>query len=272
MNVGKTHSQDACAELLGRFFVDPGELLAALAPEGWERSPIAKIFHATVEQLEAERTAMRRNLASLLARPEREGELPEEVEQKTSAAPVEPEREVVELVGGALWDIFSNNHTVIDRQGSAYDLGSFRASAAVIAETINRRYPLRQAAYDYLDFYMGTALRGGRADLRPVYRWIFGRLREANCDWIYAFPRLYLLDLGTREEQEDGLDYDPSRAVRAELDRADREREAQALAEELERAYREAIAEARRRPLPAVVAAYRDVFGALPAGWPHPDM
>ncbi len=47
---------------------------------------------------------------------------------------------MLEFIGMALWDVFSQNHKVIDAAGTAYDLGSFRASAGFIAESINRRY------------------------------------------------------------------------------------------------------------------------------------
>ena len=272
MNVENAHSEDGCVELLGRFLLDPAELLDALAPEGWERSPLVGIFHPSAEQVQAERRAVRENLASLLGRSGQEDELPEEFGLQRVTRPLEPEREVLDLVGCALWDVFSNNHTVVDGAGRAYELGTWRASAAIIAETMNRRYVESEARYDYLEFYMGTAFLGRRADLRPVYRWIFARLKEAECDWIYSFPRLHLVDLGSREEPEDALAYDPSRAVQAELDRAERERETWAFEQELESAYREAVEDARRRPLPAAVAAYRDVYGKLPVGWPHPDM
>lgn len=172
----------------------------------------------------------------------------------------------------ALWDVFSQNHSVVDRDGAPYDLGSFRASAAFIAEAVHRRYPQLGRRYGYLDFYMGTALCGHRADLRPVYRWIFKRLKEEGCDWHYSFPRLYLVEFSAEDDAGGFLDYDPSDAFRSNLERAERAEEREALAEALERDHREAIRRARHEPLPATVAAYRDVFGRLPEGWPHLDM
>jgi len=45
----------------------------------------------------------------------------------------------------------------------------------------------------------------------------------------------------------------------------------EALAAELAEAHEENVRRACHLPLPATVDAYRDVFGALPDGWPHPE-
>jgi hypothetical protein len=71
---------------------------------------------------------------------------------------------------------------------------------------------------------------------------------------------------------DDELSYDPGEAIRAELEQAERTEEIHALAEQLERGYRADLRRARQAPLPDIVAAYRDPFGTLPEGWPHPDM
>jgi TPP-dependent pyruvate/acetoin dehydrogenase alpha subunit len=71
------------------------------------------------------------------------------------------------------------------------------------------------------------------------------------------------------EIEDSGFEsYDPSTAVRAELERGQREEELRALMEELGRLNDEAVERARRDPPPATVAAYRDVYGELPEGWP----
>src|ERR687887_429361 len=77
-----------------------------------------------------------------------------------------PAREMVDLVGLVLWDVFSDNHTVFDADG-AFDLGSFRTAAGFLAEEINVRYRPVGGPRDYLDFYMGTMGIGRRADLGP---------------------------------------------------------------------------------------------------------
>ena len=161
---------------------------------------------------------------------------------------LESDRAVISLVGDALWDIFAENHTVFDATGP-YKLGTWRASAGFIADVLNRRYDLYSTGFDYLDFYMGSLTR--QPQLEPIYCWIFTGLKDAGCDWIYSFPRLYLLRL------------DAHAACDAEHD---------SLAEELDRAHEESVLEARSEPLPPTVAAYRTVFGRLPEGWPHPDM
>ena len=66
-------------------------------------------------------------------------------------------------------------------------------------------------------------------------------------------------------------EYDPSRAVAAELERT-KESSDDDLEASLERMHDEAVARARNESLPATVAAYRDVYGRLPQGWPHRDM
>jgi hypothetical protein len=278
------HSAATCARLLNRLLLPPGELLEVLAPEGWERSTLVGVFHPSPEQLAVEREQFRRNLAILRgtrhnAAADGKNESHDRVEdpapgetQREPPAPIDPQQEVVELLGHALWDVFSNNHTVVDPEGTAYDLGSFRGSAGFIAESINRRYGDLNCQYDYLDFYMGSSWSAGRADLQPVYRWIFGRLKDAGCSWIYSFPRIYLVEFGRSTEVDDPTAYDPSEAVRAELEGPGQAETADSLADQLERGYEEDMRRARRAPLPPAVAAYRDVFGHLPDGWPHPEM
>jgi hypothetical protein len=230
------HSGAECARLLNELLHEPAELLSVFAADGWERSPL---IHAL---------------------------------QPPPAQRIDAERKIVELIGHALWDIFSDNHTVLDADGTAYDFGSFRGSAGFIAESTNRRYPHLDRTYDYLDFYMGSIGLRERADLRPIYRWIFVRLEATGCRWIYSFPRLYLVDLSDAPADDDAEDYDPSEAVRRELARDKDAEQVRALREQFDRAFEEDLARAQHAPLPATVAAYRDVFGALPEGWPHPEI
>lgn len=146
----------------------------------------------------------------------------------------------LELLGRTLWDVFSNNHTVLDSEGNACDLGSFRGSARFIAESINR--------------------------CRPQF------------DWRYTFPQIYIFglpggsDAGQDHDPEDFLSYDPSDALGDEAQREERAPDFRAIREEFRRQNEEAVRRARRKPLSLVVAAYRDVYGRLPEGWLHPDM
>lgn len=186
----------------------------------------------------------------------------ESIYAASHASATEPD-EMLRHFGASLWDVFSNNHTVVGSDGTEYETGSFRTMAGDIADALNRRYRSRQSSYGYLDFYMGHV--GGDADAPGVYRWIFDRLKDEGCDWKYSFPRLYLIDFGASQPPA-MTEYDPSEAVRAELERDSAP--VSDLAAELDRLYEEAVEKAHDRPLPAIVAAYRDVYHRLPTGWP----
>lgn len=256
-------------------------MLLALTPEGWERSPLLRVFHPSIDQLAEEIIALSRRLDSLAGKPSavegaENGDDDDDEEAPPSAEPdqkpIEAEREVVELLGLALWDVFSDNHLVLDADGVVYDLGSLRGSADFIADSINRRYAHVSRAYHYMAFYMGSLWVGNRADLRPVYRWIFQRLQEAGCRWIYSFPRIYLVDFSGQRDSDDWKEYDPSEAVRRALARSEESERSDELRAALQRSHDEDVENAKFRPPPAVVTAYREVYGALPQGWPHPDI
>jgi len=230
-------------------------------------------------------------------------------------APVEAERECQELVGLCLWDVFSDNHEVAAADGRLLDLGSMRAGGGFLAEVLNKQGGPKpppkepseffndmvakagdgpqQAAflellrtemygdggYTYMDFYMGTHMVGGRADLSPVYEMVFRRLRARGLDWKYVFPRLYAVDmrplgkaLDEKKRQESGEEeweeYDPSAAFEEEQEEAQRDEEIAEMRESLDEAHRDAVEAARDEEPPATVRAYRAVYGELPEGWP----
>ena len=164
-----------------------------------------------------------------------------------------------ELICMCLWDVFSNNHSVTAIDGREVDIGSFRGAAAFLADLANAE--IGGARYDYMDFYMGTIRAQNRADLAPVYRAIFRRLRGAGSDWEYRFPRLGLVEMGPATS-------DPEADPAEEIEKRRAVDELRADFEEGERAAREA---ARDLPAPATVAAYRAVYGEDPAGWPPWD-
>jgi hypothetical protein len=273
-----------CWKLFERLF--PGgladlALLQELAPEGWERSPLVRVFHPTIEQAYEEAVRMHENLRSLRsdAPPLAEDPPPslEEIRREHRDAPVRPREECADLLGWCLWDIFSDNHDVFTAEGLQVDLGSFRASAGFIADFVSRRESpdgLSLGGRDYMDFYMGTALVGHRADLTPVYELAFRRMKRLGLDWRYVHPRLHLIDFGLlREEIEnegkpEWLGYDPSQAVAREQEERKRQRELADLRADLDKAYQESVEEARRSPPPPTVLAYRNVYGRWPAGWP----
>ena len=99
---------------------------------------------------------------------------------------VDPEREVLDLMGDCLWDVFSDNNDVTGPDSKVYHLGSFRGSGGFLADFLNAHYA-PDYRYDYIDFYMGTLGGSDRANLTPVYEWIFRRLYALDCDWRYHF-------------------------------------------------------------------------------------
>ena len=97
---------------------------------------------------------------------------------------------------------------------------------------------------------MGSFWVSDRADLTPVYEMIFRRLKDDLLDWRYRFPAPHLIEFPT--------------------DRPDRRRsyELEKLRAELEQARRETLEDLKLEPVPAIVLAYRNVFGVFPHGWP----
>ena len=205
--------------------------------------------------------------AALLSILSADGEWPEHAPEDT-VRELTPEQRAVEVLGRALWDIFSNNHTVLDADGVAYDLGSFRGSAGFIAESINRRYEIIPHSYDYMDFYMGNP-DNDRATLLAVYRWIFSELRNEGCRWIYSFPRHYIMDFAQPDADPPFTEYDPGESLQRERERNEGEAETEELRRLLDESQAAALERASGAALPAAVAAYREVFGELPEGWPH---
>jgi hypothetical protein len=173
------------------------DVLQELAPDGWENSPLLAAFHPSLQQVYEEALRMHRNLGRL-RRPDDPCPRPpeptrDEVARDYRERPIEAEAEVRELVGDCLWDIFSDSHEVVAvEDGCVLRLGSSRGSGGFLADVLNRQTGTDH--YDYLNFYMGTIWVGQRADLTPVYRMIFRRLRARRLDWIYHFPRLYAVD------------------------------------------------------------------------------
>jgi hypothetical protein len=201
------------------------------------------------------------------------------VQNPSTQAVISPQaaiNEPAELLGLCLWDIFSNNHEIIAADGRIVDLGSFRGSAGVISdfyeslpapEDADRRYA---GGCGYMDFYMGTCWLGKRADLTPIYQFIFRRLKALGANWSYVFPRLHLIDFGPREE-EPSMSYDPSAAIQKEAERIAKVAEVTAMRLKLDREVQSAKRKARIQAPPATVTSYQAVYGKFPIGWP-PDI
>ena len=256
------------------------DVLAEIAPDGWERSPLLACFHPSVERVFEESVQLHRNIEALRTARNRgdstqqADEMPsseptlEEVRSEYQATPVRPHEELTELVGLCLWDVFSDNHDVIAADGRIADIGSFRGAGAFLDEHLTDERDTWQEG-DYLRFYLGTIWIAARADLTPVYAMIFRRLRALGADWVYHFPQLGLVDVGALRDDEESLTrYSPTEALAAE--RAAREREAEvarfrAEVDEMNDCARE---EAMDRPPPATVRGYRQVYGRDPRGWP----
>ncbi len=269
------HTESECVKLFEQFFINSAALLETFSPEGWQNSPLFLAFHPTPRQRYEEALRFHRNLKNLFHRKEETEQSAEprleDFLKETQEEIVAPRKELVALLGHCLWDVFSNNHEVASQDGRVYDLGSFRGSAGFIADYINAHFPEISPSYDYLDFYMGSIWLDQRADLTPVYEWIFRQLRQRGCDWVYSFPRLYLIDMASAKEEAevDPLAYDPNQSFEQELARQKDKQEAGKLREDLNRAYEEEVEAAKDKPLPTVVFAYWNMYGKLPKGWPH---
>jgi hypothetical protein len=155
------------------------------------------------------------------------------------------------LVATCLWDVFSNENEVVDRDGRLVGIGSWRGAAGLLADQPNRESGERQ--YDYMDFYLGSFWGSERADSTPVYEMIFRRLKDGLLDWRYRFPRLHLIEFPT--DRPDGR----------------RSHELEKLRADLEQAHREALDDLKLEPVPAIVLACRNVCGISPRGWPPWD-
>jgi hypothetical protein len=252
------------------------DVLHELAPTGWENSPLVAIRHPSLAQVYEERLRMHRNMAAL-RKPSDPLSLPpeptlDETAQNFREDPIDTEKEVRELVGDCLWDVFSDGHEVVAVDGRVLNLGSFRGSGGFLAEVLNRQIGVEE--YDYIYFYMGTSSFAHRADLTPVYQMIFRRLRRRRLDWIYNFPRLNVVDIRPLKDALDQerapawLDYSPSEALAKEEQQKEDDRKLAELRESLDEGRREAMAEALKRPPPATVRAYYAVYGCFPQGWP----
>jgi hypothetical protein len=252
------------------------DVLHELAPQGWALSPLLAVFHPTLEQVYEETRRLHENLRTFRRlndpRPEPLEPTLAEVAKDFREQPIEAERELRELVGQCLWDVFSDNHEVVDADGRILDLGSFRTSGGFLADVLNRQ--IGADHYDYLSFYLGTIWVSQRADLTPVYEMIFHRLRARGLDWVYHFPQIYAVDMRPltealdRKDEPEWVNYDPSEALAKEEANRERDRELAELRESLDQGFQEAIEEAVKHPPPATVRAYMAAYGSFPRGWP----
>jgi hypothetical protein len=103
------------------------DVLAEVAPDGWERSPLVACFHPSLEQRHLEAMTMHRNLERLRAARDQEAYVPslaptvEEMRETCEATAVNAQEELTELIGQCVWDVFSDNHDVIAAGGRHVD-------------------------------------------------------------------------------------------------------------------------------------------------------
>src|SRR5262245_2513639 len=222
------------------------DVAAEVAPEGWERSPLAACFHPSMERVFAEQLQLHRNIESLfgssIEHREPEPTL-DDVRADYQASPLRPDEELTELIGQCLWDVFSDNHEVVAADGRAADIGSFRGASAFLDQYV-RGEAGDMCGGDHMRFYMGSIWTSARADLTLVYVLIFRRLHAIGADWIYHFPDLELVEFGSGS---------------ADLER---------LRADIAASNARAREHAMDCPAPPTVLAYREVYGRDPRGWP----
>lgn len=254
------------------------DVLAEIAPEGWEQSPLPACFHPSVERIFEERLMFHRNTDGWrqLAKKRQSQTLEEQpeptledVRREYVPLPIDVSDEVAELVGMCLWDIFSDNHDVIAVDGRVADIGSFRGASRFLDNRLSHDEDGRRRE-DYMRFYMGTLGISRRADLTPVYAMIFRRLKAMGADWEYHFPELGMIDVGSMRDDAErtATQYSVSESAIAELNAQQRRAEVEQLRAELRETNARARDKAMDQPPPATVRAYRQVYGHDPSGWP----
>ena len=97
-------------------------------------------FHPTVKQVYKEAVRTYQNLKSFRGNKNKniEEQPPtlENIKKNFTPTTIEPEKELQELIGFCLWDIFSDNREVVD-ENRIYEIGSFRGAAGFIADYLN---------------------------------------------------------------------------------------------------------------------------------------
>ena len=268
------------------------DVMAELAPNGWAHSALVRAFHPSVEQWHEEEVAMCEQMTKL-GESMRKGrskpsDLPledpelfepltfEELSAELEETLVDPVEECRDIVGRVLWEIFSDNHSVIADDGREIDLGSFRGASSTLALFVagDSMADYREDWMDVWDrgdsmsFYMGLAFIEGRTDFGVVYEMVFRRLQKLDVDWIYRFPQLGVVRFEQPEAQLDTVNYDPSEAIARELKQREEDAECEKMQAKMDEANRASAEAAAEEEPPPIIRAYRRVYGRLPSGWP----
>ncbi|MCW3108044.1 MAG: hypothetical protein JWQ09_2550 [Segetibacter sp.] len=115
-----------------------------------------------------------------------------------------------------------------------------------------------------MDFYMGGIFRHERADLTPVYEFIFKKLSAKNLDWEYSFPRMGLISFSKDEDEKDDIaNYNPEEAVKKQLEKEQQQNDTEKLQQQFDDLYKSEYEEARYKKPSAEVMAYYNVYHLL---------
>ncbi len=268
------------------------DVLAELAPDGWERSPLLACFHPSPEQVLQEKLQWYRdpNDTDSLSRDKTPDDSEDEPKPKPTLEsvladwtekPVDVTGEVTRLVGRCLWDVFVYMHEVLAADGRLVDLISFRKSGAFIASFVDGSLDedVDEDSDDWWDhdfkrFYQSTSWLSGSeigdyADLTPVYAMIFRRLKSVDADWVHHFPKMTVVGCGPDHGAETELgNYSPSEAFAREQAERERQEELEREQAKCEERYQQSCREAMDLPPPCTVRGYQEAFGHDPEGWP----
>lgn len=270
-----TELQDEiCETLLIELFQSIPELFQAVAPNGFSNSPFVFIYHPTPEQEYNEYQQARlhfkrlRRILKKAADTEQTKSFEEFIKEIEHTA-VDEQHEMISIFGDCIWNIFSNNHTVFNEHLESYDLDSWRGSGHFIADVINKLQLTPNKTFDYMDFYMGNVFTSERADLTSVYEFIFKKLKAKNLDWEYSFPRMGLVSFNKEDDDADDIEnYNPSEALKKQMEKQQKQDEANKLQQEFDKIYEEEYEKAHFAKPSEEVMAYNHVYGNWPKGHP----
>ncbi|MDQ3682976.1 MAG: hypothetical protein M3352_07890 [Bacteroidota bacterium] len=193
----------------------------------------------------------------------------EEFIKDAKVEPVDEQYEIVSIFGDCIWNIFSNNHTVLNENNESYDLGSWRGSGHFIADVINKLQLVPGKSFDYMDFYMGGFFTEERADLTCVYEFIFEKLKAKNLDWEYSFPKMGLINFNKEDDEKDVPEnYNAAAAVKKQLEKEEHQNEINKLQGSFDEIYKAEYEEARYKKPSAEVMAYFNIYRRYPKGHP----
>ncbi|MEM9847710.1 MAG: hypothetical protein AAF847_07460 [Bacteroidota bacterium] len=260
-------SQEKNTALLRQLIDDINWWMSFLAPNGWKNSPYYIERESTTKEKDQESQKYFEDFNRMLK--EKGIEMPDfMILENRDTSELDEDHELKDLLGSVLWTIFSNNHDVINAEGEVHTLGSFRGSGRFIADLLNEYYPSK-AEFVYLDFYCADQFLEDRVeDLRPIYNTFFTRLKAADCDWKYAFPRTFLISFDRPdEEKDDPENYDPATAMQQKLEREEKRKEVAEFQRKLDEDYEARKEEAKYNPPPVIVQCYQEIYGRLPEGY-----